>query len=157
MPTVYAITPTYARATQRVDLISLCHTLMHVPNITWIVIEDSVNKTQLVRDVLTKQCMSVTSVHLATRSPKPLAKGRGINQRNAGLSWIRQKCGSGATEKCRGVVYMMDDDNKYDLRLFHEVGNYYRSYLVYFLFCRCQRRNTNASTIRPEVRYKKSA
>ena len=123
---VYAITPTYARATQRVDLISLCHTLMHVPNITWIVVEDSVNKTQAVRDVLTKQCKSVTSVHLATRSPKPLAKGRGINQRNAGLSWIRQKCGSQtATEKkCRGVVYLMDDDNKYDLRLFHEVGNY---------------------------------
>ena len=119
---VYAITPTYARATQRVDLISLCHTLMYVPNITWIVVEDSVNKTQHVRDILTKQCKSITSVHLATRLPKPLAKGRGIDQRNAGLNWIRQKCGYNATEKCRGVVYLMDDDNKYDLRLFYEVG-----------------------------------
>ena len=121
LPTVYAITPTYARLTQRVDLTSLCHTLMLVPQITWIVVEDAVCRTQPVMDVLAK-CKSVTSVHLATRSTKPLSKGRGISQRNAGLNWIRQNCGSTATEKCRGVVYFMDDDNKYDLRLFEEVG-----------------------------------
>ena len=126
MPNVYAITPTYARATQRVDLISLCHTLMHVPHITWIVIEDSVNKTQPVRDVLTKQCKSVASVHLTAKSSKSKAEGRGVNQRNAALSWIRQNCSresnTATTEKCKGVVYLMDDDNKYDLRLFQEVG-----------------------------------
>ena len=118
---------------------------MHVPNITWIVVEDSVNKTQAVRDVLTKQwqCKSVASVHLATRSPKPLAKGRGIDQRNAGLSWIRQKCGYNATEKCRGVVYLMDDENKYDLRLFYEVG----ILTVFGHTYRCQCRNTNANTL----------
>ena len=121
VPTIYAITPTYARTSQRVDLTSLCHTLMHVPWITWIVVEDAVSKTQPVINVLAK-CKSVTSVHLTTRSPAPLSKGRGINQRNAGLSWIRQNCGSNVTEKCRGVVYLMDDDNKYDLRLFQEVG-----------------------------------
>ena len=127
MSTVYAITPTYVRPTQRVDLISLCHTLMHVPNITWIVVEDSVNKTQHVRDILTKQCKSVTSVHLTAKSSKNKAEGRGVNQRNAALSWIRQTCGSNETtttteKKCNGVVYLMDDDNKYDLRLFQEVG-----------------------------------
>ena len=125
MSTVYAITPTYARATQRVDLISLCHTLMHVPNITWIVIEDSEKKTQPVRDILTRQCKSVASVHLTTKSSKSKAEGRGINQRNAGLNWIRQKCGSNTVtmeRECKGVVYLMDDDNKYDLRLFQEVG-----------------------------------
>ena len=127
--TVYAITPTYVRPTQRVDLISLCHTLMHVPNITWIVIEDSEKKTQHVRDILTKQCKSVTSVHLTAKSSQNKAEGRGVNQRNAGLSWIRQTCGSNETtttttteKKCNGVVYLMDDDNKYDLRLFQEVG-----------------------------------
>ena len=126
VPTVYAITPTYVRSTQRVDLTSLCHTLMHVPNITWIVVEDSVDKTQLVTDVLAK-CKSVKSVHLATRSSAPLSKGRGIKQRNAGLKWIRERCGSSTImmRKCRGVVYLMDDDNKYDLRLFQEVGPAY--------------------------------
>ena len=125
VPTVYAITPTYARATQRVDLVSLCHTLMHVPFITWIVVEDSVTKTQRIRDILTKQCKSVTSVHLTAKSSQSKAEGRGINQRNAGLSWIRQNCGSNTAmmeTECKGVVYLMDDDNKYDLRLFQEVG-----------------------------------
>jgi galactosylgalactosylxylosylprotein 3-beta-glucuronosyltransferase 3 len=128
LPTIYAITPTYARSTQRVDLTSLCHTLMHVPQITWIVVEDSINKTQPVMNLLAK-CKSVTSVHLTAKSSaskgKGKGEGRGINQRNAGLSWIRQYCSSNTTttpEKCRGVVYLMDDDNKYDLRLFHEVG-----------------------------------
>ena len=99
---------------------------MHVPNITWIVVEDSEKKTQPVKDILAKQCKYVASVHLTTKSSKKgKAEGKGINQRNAGLSWIRQKCGSNTATmetECKGVVYLMDDDNKYDLRLFHEVG-----------------------------------
>jgi galactosylgalactosylxylosylprotein 3-beta-glucuronosyltransferase 3 len=123
LPTIYAITPTYARSTQRVDLTSLCHTLMHVPQITWIVVEDSINKTQPVMNLLAK-CKSVTSVHLTAKSTMDKGEGRGTYQRNTGLSWIRQNCSSNTTtlEKCRGVVYLMDDDNKYNLRLFHEVG-----------------------------------
>ena len=117
---MYAITPTHARPTQRVDLTSLCQTLMHVPQITWIVIEDAVNKTQPVTNLLAK-CKFVTSVHLTSKSPNIKGMGKGVVQRNAGLSWIRQNCGSNVREKCRGVVYLMDDDNKYDLRLFQEV------------------------------------
>ena len=94
---------------------------MHVPQITWIVIEDAVNKTQAVTNLLAK-CKSVNSVHLTAKSPNVKGMGRGVVQRNAGLSWIRRNCSSNATEKCRGVVYLMDDDNKYDLRLFQEVG-----------------------------------
>ena len=101
---------------------------MHVPEITWIVVEDAVEKTKAVTNLLAK-CKSITSVHLTAKSPPPPPKGqkakdlgRGVNQRNAGLSWIRRKCGSNATEMCKGVVYLMDDDNKYDLRLFEEVG-----------------------------------
>ena len=132
VPTVYAITPTYARSTQRVDLISLCHTLMHVPKITWIVVEDSVDRTQTVKNLLARQCKSVTSVHLTAKTSSNVrGRGKGINQRNAGLSWIRQNCRSSTNnnttvpveKKCRGVVYLMDDDNKYDLRLFQEVGH----------------------------------
>ena len=137
LPTIYAITPTYARATQRVDLISLCHTLMHVPKITWIVVEDSVDRTQTVKNLLARQCKSVTSIHLTAKTSSNVkGGGKGINQRNAGLSWIRQNCRSSnnnnnnnnnttvsVEKKCRGVVYLMDDDNKYDLRLFQEVGH----------------------------------
>lgn len=125
LPTIFAITPTYTRSTQRVDLTSICHTLMHIPEITWIVIEDAVNKTQAVTNLLAK-CKSVTSVHLNIKSPPTTLKGmrvpRGVSQRNAGLSWIRRSCSQNVTEKCKGVVYLMDDDNKYDLRLFEEVG-----------------------------------
>ena len=130
---IYAITPTYARPTQRVDLTSICHTLMNVPQITWIVVEDAVNKTQAVTNLLAK-CKSVTSVHLAVKSPPTKLKARqlaprGVSQRNTGLKWIRESC-SNVTEKCRGVVYLMDDDNKYDLRLFQEVIHFIKYYTV---------------------------
>ena len=123
VPTIYAITPTYTRPTQRVDLTSLCHTLMHVPEIIWIVVEDAANKTQPVTNLLAK-CKFVASVHLAVKSPNITGMRKGVLQRNAGLSWIRRNCGSNAIVKCRGVVYLMDDDNKHDLRLFQEVGHY---------------------------------
>ena len=126
--TIFAITPTYARDTQRVDLTSLCHTLLHVPEIIWIVVEDSDHKTELVSYLLTK-CKSVPIVHMNVRVPPPpmsaykekkISPARGVAQRNAGLSWVRRHC---SNNYCRGVVYFMDDDNKYDLRLFEEVFN----------------------------------
>lgn len=50
--TVFAVTPTYTRHTQKVDLTSLCYTIQQVPNLIWIVVEDSVRKTSLVADLL---------------------------------------------------------------------------------------------------------
>ena len=52
LPFIYIITPTHARYTQKVDLTSLCHTLMHVPNVIWIVVEDSEFKTEVVLKLL---------------------------------------------------------------------------------------------------------
>lgn len=121
LKTVLAITPTYKRATQKLDLVSLCHTIMHVPNFLWIVIEDSKEKTNLVMNVL-RRC-EVNSVHLnavTSRMTKRAAQ-RGVEQRNAGLNWIRKHCHDNCRDHCSAVVYFMDDDNKYDLRLFHEV------------------------------------
>ena len=46
------ITPTYARWTQKADLTRLCQTLMHVPSLHWIVVEDSEEKTDLVKRLL---------------------------------------------------------------------------------------------------------
>lgn len=45
------------------------------------------------------------------RGPKP----RGVSNRNKGMEWVRQHGDS------NGVFYFADDDNTYDLELFHEV------------------------------------
>jgi len=135
LPTIFIITPTYKRLTQKVDLTSLCHTLMHVPNLHWIVVEDSEQRTDLVAHLL-RRC-DIPSTHLAIKRSRMLDIGfahnwRGMEQRNLALSWIRAQCGVGARsmltesvlklEQCSGVVYFADDDNKYDLRLFEEVS-----------------------------------
>lgn len=52
---IFAITPTYVRLTQKVDLTSLCYTIQNIPNIVWIMVEDSTVKTDLVDRVL-KRC-----------------------------------------------------------------------------------------------------
>lgn len=41
MPTIYFITPTYPRREQFAELIRLGQTLMHVPNLHWIVADDT--------------------------------------------------------------------------------------------------------------------
>ncbi|CAI5441770.1 unnamed protein product [Caenorhabditis angaria] len=43
-PTIFFITPTSFRAAQKADLTRLSYTLSHVPNLHWIVIEDSDEK-----------------------------------------------------------------------------------------------------------------
>lgn len=45
------------------------------------------------------------------KGPKP----RGVSNRNRGLQWLR----ANATG---GVFYFADDDNSYDLEIFHEVS-----------------------------------
>ena len=117
IPVIFGITPTYKRSTQKVDLTSLCHTLSLVPHIIWIVVEDASEKSGLVARLL-KRC-KVISVHMNNKTP-PNQRSRGVLQRNTGLNWIREHC---SQVKCNGVVYFMDDDNKYDLRLFEEVNN----------------------------------
>ena len=51
-PTLFAITPTHRRLTQKVDLTSLCQTLMSVPQLVWIVVEDSDMKNVMVTQLL---------------------------------------------------------------------------------------------------------
>ena len=97
---------------------------MLVPNVVWIVIEDSKSKTRSVTQLL-ERCR-VNSVHLNAPTPagSPTVNhgrrlsARGVVQRNAGLEWLRGHYGNSS-----GVVYFADDDNKYDLRLFEEVRN----------------------------------
>ena len=124
-PTIVAITPTHRRYTQKVDLVSLCHTIMHVHNLLWIVVEDSSYKSSRVSRIL--QRCNVDSVHLNMATSKATKKAlqKGVEQRNAGLDWARKYCMENCGRNCSGVVYFMDDDNKYDLRLFEEVSPTY--------------------------------
>ena len=113
------ITPTYKRATQKVDLTKVCQALMTVKNMKWIIIEDSENKTSLVTRLL-KHC-PVTSVHLNHKTSEKLRKrggNRGSEQRNVAIDWLRENYKVG---QIQGVVYFGDDDNSYDVRLFEEV------------------------------------
>lgn len=123
MPYIIGITPTYYRLTQKLDLVTLCQTLMNVPNFIWIVVEDSNRKTAQVTSILTR--CPVVSVQLTARTTAESRKihMKGSEQRNKGLEWIRQQCMRCGDDPgaCDGVVYFMDDDNAYDLRLFDVV------------------------------------
>ena len=126
MPTIYLITPTYARLTQKADLTRLSQTLLHVPGLHWILVEDSKQKTDLVSRFLAN--CGVSNTHLAVRTPRELItkegdprwlKARGVEQRNLGLRWIRENFEMNPN----GVVYFADDDNTYDLKLFEQVND----------------------------------
>ena len=125
IPTIYVITPTYKRLTQKADLTRLSQTFLHVPKLHWILVEDSSRKTDLVSRFLAN--CGVKYTHLAVRTPKELItkegdprwlKARGVEQRNLGLKWIRQNF----KDNIRGVVYFGDDDNTYDLKIFEQVS-----------------------------------
>ena len=64
---IFAVTPTYTRYTQKVDLTSLCYTIQYVPNFIWIVVEDAMRKTKLVANVL-ERCKVRTIMLCSGRS-----------------------------------------------------------------------------------------
>lgn len=124
LPTIYAITPTYKRYTQKADLTRLSQTFMHVPNFHWIIVEDSDHRTELVTNLLKSKGIKYTHFNKKTQAKlKKKAddphwkKHRGLDQRNLALEWIREH----VTDR-NGVVYFADDDNTYDLQLFQEVS-----------------------------------
>ena len=131
LPTIYMITPTYPRWTQKADLTRLCLTLMHVPKLHWIVVEDSDKLTRLVYRLLSgnHSCRVYKSTQLNIRTPEEMRlseneptwrKNRGVEQRNLAIDWLRERRADGAIDE-RGVVYFGDDDNTYDIALFEEV------------------------------------
>ena len=129
-PTIYVITPTHTRFTQKADLTRLSQTLLHIPKLHWIVVEDAKARTDLVAGLLDSTGLSYT--HMAVKTSKELVreeneprwlKARGVEQRNLGLKWIREYFD---TQTMKGVVYFADDDNTYDLKLFEQVSIYPR-------------------------------
>ncbi|XP_031766900.1 galactosylgalactosylxylosylprotein 3-beta-glucuronosyltransferase I-like isoform X2 [Galleria mellonella] len=118
LPTIYGITPTYARLAQKADLTRLSQTLMLVKNFHWIVIEDSEKKTKLVENFLKESTLKYTHLNVKTNSSKH-STASGVEQRNLALDWLRKHLKQ--SEDKRGVVYFMDDDNTYSLKVFDEM------------------------------------
>lgn len=108
LPVIFLITPTYARLNQKADLTRLSYTLLLVPRLHWILVEDSHEPTKLVtnflsrltQEVIPNFCsdLKITQLNIPTpeeyklkaRDPSWL-KPRGVLQRNLGLSWLRNQ------------------------------------------------------------------
>ncbi|KAG7222761.1 hypothetical protein INR49_016080 [Caranx melampygus] len=97
LPTIHVITPTYSRPVQKAELTRLANTLLHVPNLHWILVEDSQRRTTLVSRLLLETGLNYT--HLNVETPRNYkAHGdtrdpripRGTIQRNLALRWLRE-------------------------------------------------------------------
>ncbi|XP_021201548.3 galactosylgalactosylxylosylprotein 3-beta-glucuronosyltransferase I [Helicoverpa armigera] len=118
LPVIYGITPTYVRLAQKADLTRLSQTLMHVKNFHWVVIEDSLEKTKLVANLLKESNLKYTHLNIKTHKSKH-STASGVEQRNLALDWLRGHLDK--SENKAGVVYFMDDDNTYSLKVFDEM------------------------------------
>ncbi|KOB71472.1 putative glucuronyltransferase I [Operophtera brumata] len=94
LPTIYGITPTYSRLAQKADLTS--------------------SKTKLVENLLKESTLKYTHLNIKTHKAKH-STASGVEQRNLALDWLREHIK--AAEDKRGVVYFMDDDNTYSLKM----------------------------------------
>ncbi|XP_069462322.1 galactosylgalactosylxylosylprotein 3-beta-glucuronosyltransferase 2 [Ambystoma mexicanum] len=137
LPTIYAITPTYARPAQKAELTRLGNTLRLVPALHWVLVEDAPRRTELVSRFLAGAGLPCTHLHVPTpRRYKRAGLPRATEQRNAGLAWVRQQhqprrhqpWGTAGAPKLPptqqsvvGVVYFADDDNTYSVELFQEM------------------------------------
>ncbi|GAB0201998.1 galactosylgalactosylxylosylprotein 3-beta-glucuronosyltransferase 3 [Grus japonensis] len=124
LPTIYVVTPTYARPVQKAELVRLSQTLLHVRALHWVVVEDAAAPTALVGGLLAGSGVPFTHLNVETpperrRRPgdPPWLRPRGVEQRNRALQWLRETRAPGES----GVVYFADDDNTYSLRLFEEM------------------------------------
>lgn len=80
---IYLITPTHSRSEQKADLVRLSHTLLHVPNIHWIIVEDTAVKTRLVTNFLRTCGLNYTHLNVAT--PPEVKKKKTSRKEN--LKW----------------------------------------------------------------------
>ncbi|EDV92256.1 galactosylgalactosylxylosylprotein 3-beta-glucuronosyltransferase I [Drosophila grimshawi] len=127
LPKIFAITPTYARPAQKAELTRLSHLFMLVPNLHWIIVEDSNVTTKLVQNLLIRAGLQNRSTQLNIKTTAEFKlqskdpnwiKPRGVEQRNLALAWLR----SHASPDRHAIVFFMDDDNSYSVELFAEMA-----------------------------------
>ncbi|XP_023824788.1 galactosylgalactosylxylosylprotein 3-beta-glucuronosyltransferase 1 [Salvelinus sp. IW2-2015] len=128
IPTLHVITPTYSRPVQKAELTRLANTFLHVPNLHWILVEDSQRRTPLVTRLLRKTSLNYTHLNVETPRNYKLRGDtrepripRGTMQRNLALRWLRETFSSNNRHSQPGIVYFADDDNTYSLELFEEM------------------------------------
>ncbi|CAD5216183.1 unnamed protein product [Bursaphelenchus xylophilus] len=124
LPFIFFITPTKKRPAQKADLVRLLQTLSYVPNLIWIIVEDSESQSASLDDLV--KTSKVKVIHLNAETPENMRmtdkdpnwkKPRGVIQRNTALEWIRTNYMS----LKKGIVYFGDDDNVYSWELFDEM------------------------------------
>lgn len=69
---IFAVTPTYTRHTQKVDLTSLCYNIQEIPDLIWIIVEDSAQKTDLVANLLQRCKVTTCSLNNMPYSLPPI-------------------------------------------------------------------------------------
>ncbi|XP_055732127.1 galactosylgalactosylxylosylprotein 3-beta-glucuronosyltransferase 1-like isoform X7 [Salvelinus fontinalis] len=133
LPTLHVVTPTYSRPVQKAELTRLANTLLHVPNLHWILVEDSQRKTPLVTRLLQETGLNYTHLNVETPRNYKLRGDmrdpripRGTMQRNLALRWLRETFNSNNSNSQPGIVYFADDDNTYSLDLFEEPQAYFK-------------------------------
>lgn len=126
LPTIHVVTPTYSRPVQKAELTRLANTLLHVPNLHWLVVEDAPRRTPLTARLLRDTGLNYTHLHVETPRNYKLRGDardpripRGTMQRNLALRWLRETFPRNSSQP--GVVYFADDDNTYSLEVFEEV------------------------------------
>ncbi|KGL80044.1 Galactosylgalactosylxylosylprotein 3-beta-glucuronosyltransferase 1, partial [Tinamus guttatus] len=126
LPTIHVITPTYSRPVQKAELTRLANTLLHVPNLHWILVEDSQRRTALITRLLRDTGLNYTHLNVETPRNYKLRGDtrdpripRGTMQRNLALRWLRETFNKNSSQP--GIVYFADDDNTYSLELFEEM------------------------------------
>jgi hypothetical protein len=80
-----------------------------VPNILWVIVEDGDTIDEELKNLLEASQIPYVYLNVMTRS-------HGNAQKNMALTYIRD-------HKLEGIVYVADDDNCYDVRLFEEIRN----------------------------------
>ncbi|KAJ7413420.1 beta-1,3-glucuronyltransferase 1 [Pitangus sulphuratus] len=126
LPTIHVVTPTYSRPVQKAELTRLANTLLHVPNLHWILVEDSQRRTPLITRLLRDTGLNYTHLNVETPRNYKLRGDmrdpripRGTMQRNLALRWLRETFNKNNSQP--GIVYFADDDNTYSLELFEEI------------------------------------
>ncbi|XP_069183338.1 galactosylgalactosylxylosylprotein 3-beta-glucuronosyltransferase P isoform X2 [Procambarus clarkii] len=116
LPPLYIVTPTYPRAEQVPELTRTAQTLMNVPNVVWIVSEDSAISSPSVVQYLNETGLSTVylRVQMPSKYKRVKNKPRGVANRMAGINWVRANAKD-------GVLYFADDDNTYDIRIFEQM------------------------------------
>uniref|UniRef100_A0A8C4Q896 Galactosylgalactosylxylosylprotein 3-beta-glucuronosyltransferase n=1 Tax=Eptatretus burgeri TaxID=7764 RepID=A0A8C4Q896_EPTBU len=67
LPIIYVVTPTYARLVQKAELTRLGQTLLLIPNLHWVLVEDAAQRTSLVTTLLAS--LGLKNTHLNASTP----------------------------------------------------------------------------------------